>query len=29
MEGLKIIEYTPSYARAVAEMWRRSNLLVV
>ncbi|GCD10277.1 GNAT family N-acetyltransferase [Clostridium tagluense] len=25
MEGLKIVEYTPSYAKAVAEMWQKST----
>ncbi len=25
MEGLKIVEYTPAYAKAVAEMWQRSS----
>ena len=25
MENLKIVEYTPAYARAVAEMWQKSN----
>ena len=24
MEGLKIVEYTPAYAKAVAEMWQKS-----
>ncbi|MGN9161803.1 GNAT family N-acetyltransferase [Clostridium sulfidigenes] len=25
MEGLKIVEYTPAYAKAIAEMWQRST----
>lgn len=25
MEGLKIVEYTPAYAKAVAEMWQKST----